>query len=52
MNERIILELKIEVKLLESWIKTTKAGGWSTHLVEPMEKRVLQLKSLLYDVTK
>jgi len=40
-------ELKKEVQLLESWIATTETGCWSTHLQEPMKKRVLELKALL-----
>jgi hypothetical protein len=51
MKEKLILELKKEVKLLESWNKITKTGGWSTHLVEPMTKRINELKALLYDIT-
>ena len=49
-KEKLVTELKKEVSLLESWIKTTKYGGWSTHLVQPMQDRVTELKSLLYDI--
>jgi hypothetical protein len=50
MIEKLKTELRKEVNLLESWIKTTKYGGWSTQLVGPMEKRVTELKTLLYDL--
>lgn len=51
MKEKMIAELKKEVQLLESWIRTTKYGGWSTQILEPMENRVTELKSLLYDIS-
>ena len=47
--EKLITELNKEITLLESWIRTTEYGGWSTHLVEPMRKRVAELKSIVYD---
>ncbi len=50
MEEKLILELGKEVRLLESWIKTTKSGGWSSQNLEAMEKRVLELKGILYDI--
>jgi len=50
-KEKLIIELRNEVSLLESWISTTKYGGWSTQLIESMEKRVAELKKLLYDIS-
>ena len=50
MIEKLTAELRKEVNLLESWMKTTEYGGWSTHLQEPMKKRVTELKTLLYDI--
>ncbi len=47
--EKLINELKKEINLLESWVKSTEGGGWSTHLVEPMKKRVSELKGIVYD---
>lgn len=53
MKEEILIrETKKEIELLESWIRESLSGGWSTHLVEPMRKRVGELKSLIYDITK
>jgi protein associated with RNAse G/E len=51
MKEKLIAEIRKEVNLLESWIKTTKYGGWSTQLIEPMQNRLSELKSLLYDIS-
>ena len=50
MEEKLVNELEKEVRLLESWIKTTKNGGWSTQNLEGMKKRVLELKGILYDI--
>lgn len=48
-ENQLVEEIKKEIKLLESWIKTSNSGGWSTYLNEPMQKRVTELKSLIYD---
>lgn len=50
--EKLIIEIKKEIALLESWINTTNNGEWSTHLNEPMKKRVAELKCLIYDLQK
>ena len=50
MDENLLIsEIKNEIRLLESWIRECKYGGWSTNLVDPMEKRVLELKSIIYN---
>ncbi len=41
--------IKEEISLLQKWVNTTKNGGWSTHLVKPMQDRILYLKGVLYD---
>lgn len=42
-------EIKKEIGLLESWIKTTETGGWSTQNLQSMKKRVAELKAIVYD---
>lgn len=44
--EQIIEE---EIKLLKSWANETAEGGWSTHLVAPMQRRIVQLMVHLFD---
>ncbi len=44
--EQVIEE---EIKLLVDWVSDTTSGGWSTHLVKPMQKRIIQLKAYLFD---
>ena len=34
-----------EIDFLEDCIKVTKEGGWSTHLVKPMQDRIEKLKN-------
>ena len=51
-EQQLIQAIKTEINLLEGWIAETKSGGWSTHLVQPMEKRASELKNLIYDLTK
>lgn len=50
MEIKLIAELEKEINLLESWIKNTKSGGWSSQNLDAMEKRVLELKGVLYDI--
>jgi hypothetical protein len=50
MTEILVIEIRKEIVLLESWILTTQSGGWSSHLIEPMKKRVTELKSILYTI--
>lgn len=45
-HEQIIEE---EIKILKSWVNDTTEGGWSTHLVAPMQRRIVQLKVHLFD---
>ncbi len=45
-HEQIIEE---EIKLLKSWVNDTNEGSWSTHLVAPMQRRIVQLKVHLFD---
>jgi len=45
-HEQVIEE---EIKLLKSWVNDTNEGGWSTHLVAPMQRRIVQLKVHLFD---
>jgi len=52
MYEKMKAELNKEVQLLESWIKSTKSGGWSPNNLDAMEKRVLELKGILYDANR
>ena len=47
--EKLIQELRKEVNLLESWTRTTRTGGWSTQNLDAMEKRIGELKAILYD---
>ena len=51
MKDLFIIEIRKEITLLESWILTTQSGGWSTHLIEPMKRRVAELKSVIYVTT-
>lgn len=48
--EQLKEELRKEISLLESWIRLTNHGGWSTHLNTPMQNRINELKVLLYDL--
>ena len=41
--------VKDEVDFLEECIRITKNGGWSTHLVGPMQDRIAKLKQLYFD---
>lgn len=50
--ETLIIEIKKEIELLESWIDMSTRGGWSTHLNAPMRARMLELKEIVYDLTK
>jgi len=50
MKSILLAELLREVELLERWVSETKSGGWSTHLVQPMEDRIKELKVLLFDM--
>jgi len=50
MKSILLAELLREVELLERWVSETKSGGWSTHLVQPMEERIKELKVLLFDM--
>ncbi len=45
-SEQVIEE---EIKLLKSWVNDTNEGSWSTHLVAPMQRRIVQLKVHLFD---
>jgi hypothetical protein len=38
--------IKEEIKFLERCITETNYGGWSTHLNEPMRKRIQELEKL------
>jgi hypothetical protein len=49
MNKKFIEQIKTEIILLESWIRTSENGGWSSYLVAPMKERVMELKAFLYD---
>lgn len=48
----LVAQLEKEVKLLESWIKSTKSGGWSTQNLSSMEERLLEIKGFLYNFHK
>ena len=52
MEKKLIAELEKEVRLLETWIKFTKNGGWSIQNLDAMEKRVLELKGILFDCNR
>lgn len=43
--------IKDEITLLQSWIDQSKTGGWSTHLVKPMEDRILQLQKIHFELS-
>ena len=43
--------IKDEVELLQSWIDQSKTGGWSTHLVKPMEDRILYLQKIHFELS-
>ena len=43
--------IKEEITLLQSWIDQSKTGGWSTHLVKPMEDRILQLQKIHFELS-
>ncbi len=45
-HEQVIEE---EIKLLKSWVNEINEGSWSTHLVAPMQRRIVQLKVHLFD---
>lgn len=36
-----------DIRLMERWVQTSLTGGWSTHLVEPLRKRITELYALL-----
>lgn len=38
-----------EIELLKGWVKESLTGGWSTHLVKPMEERINYLTHLLQE---
>lgn len=50
MYEKLIIEIRKEVNLLDSWIRNVETGGWSTQNLEAMKKRRNELKAVLYDV--
>lgn len=39
-----------EVDFLEKCLRETNGGGWSTHLNDPMRKRITELKDRYYDL--
>lgn len=51
MQERLLLLIKEEILLLRKWINETNSGYWSTHLNNPMEKRISELEHLYFTIS-
>ena len=50
--KELVSELEKDVRLLESWIKNTEHGGWSTQNLSSMKDRLNELKAFLYDFNR
>ena len=49
LSERVrVLEeaLRDEANQLEKWAHESRSGGWSTHQVDPMNKRAVALRAI------
>ena len=44
----LIKVIEEEIAFLQKCIKETDGGGWSTHLVSPMQDRVRKLMAVVY----
>ena len=42
----MINHLQTEIDLLESWVKRTNSGGWSTHEFDDMNRRICETKGV------
>ena len=52
MNDKEILieavhNMELHRDKLSEWITVSKEGGWSTHLVDPMEKEIVRLTEVI-----
>lgn len=47
-NDALRKVIEDEIKFLVKSIETSSSGGWSTHLNEPMTKRISQLTMALH----
>lgn len=42
--------IKEEINTMSAWISETRKGGWSTQLIEHIQKRQAQLLEKLYEI--
>lgn len=48
-KERSLIEaIEEEISFLQKAIAETDGGGWSTHLVSPMQDRIRKLMAVVY----
>lgn len=49
-KDAFVALIKEEINTMSLWISETRKGGWSTQLVEPIQKRQAQLLEKLYEL--